>query len=197
MKKLKITGLASILFLSTMLIASCDKENEDEATVYTNNNIQLKASNVVVTPNIVLPPTVGKGTMQASYDKSTKLLSYTITWDTLTTAPIAIHIHGITDSGLIALPSPLGPYGIDSFRVSQTPAVWVKYVGGIAQKVNLPTTPAPKKAGSLTGQLFVDEIVIKETDLLDGKFYVDIHTSSSPLFIAFGEIRGQITFPRQ
>lgn len=192
MNKLKITGLASILFLTSVFVISCDKE--DDKTVYTNNNIQLKASSVVTTPGNTLPATTGYGSMQATYDKSSKLLTYTIKWDTLSAAPIAVHIHGLADSGQIALPAPVGPYTIDSIRLSSS-APWIRYAGGIAQRVILPTSPAPRKAGTFSGQLLVDDVVIRESDLLAGKYYVDIHTASSPLFVAFGEVRGQITFP--
>lgn len=193
--KLKLAGIAGSLFFAAILFQSCQKDNTGKE-VYVNNNIVLSASQVVTTPGNPLPPTTGKGTMQANYDKATRLLNYTITWDTLSGAPIAIHLHAIADSGFLALPTPLGPYAIDSFRAN-TSSPWIKYAGGIAQKVTLPTSPAPTKKGSVSGSLFADNVVIKEADLLAGKYYVDIHTASNPLFIVFGEIRGQVLLRKQ
>ena len=46
------------------------------------------------------------------------------------------------------------------------------------------------KSGTLSGTLLVDGTVIKENDLLNGQYYLNIHTSVYP----GGEIRGQITF---
>jgi hypothetical protein len=151
----------------------------------------MTQAKVAVTPGITLPviPGVG-GTLNAAYNKTTDLLTYTITWDTLTGPPVAIHLHAVADEGMIALPAPLGPFGIDSFRVNSS--TFIKYVGGIAQRFNF--TSGLTRKGIFSNSLFADGVVIKEEDILAGKYYVDIHTSTNPLFIAFGQIRAQLIF---
>jgi hypothetical protein len=139
----------------------------------------------------VFPPnnSTATGTINASYDKVSHTLSYKISWAGLSTPPVAIHVHGVADPGFLALPAPLGPFGTDSIRVA--PNTYVKYIGGIAQKIT-PDKNA-KTTDSYSGSLFADGYVIKEEDILNGKYYIDIHSAVSP-YIATGEIRGQITF---
>ena len=44
--------------------------------------------------------------------------------------------------------------------------------------------------GTYTGTLLADGVVVKEDDLLNGVYYINIHTAAYPN----GEIRGQIRF---
>jgi hypothetical protein len=44
--------------------------------------------------------------------------------------------------------------------------------------------------GSYSNTLLVDNVTVKESDLLKGEFYVMVHTAAN----ATGEIRGQIEF---
>lgn len=180
---------AAFLLISVLALKACSRESDE---IVSTGTIPMTQAKVAVTTGITLPPTTGNGTVTATYNKTTDLLSYTITWDTLSAAPVAIHLHAVADEGTIALPSPLGPFGIDSFRVNTT--TWVKYVGGIAQRFNFTSSSGLTKKGTFSNTLFADGVVIKEDDILAGKYYVDIHTASNPLFIAFGEIRAQLVF---
>lgn len=104
------------------------------------------------------------GWADVSYNKTTKILSYTITWYNLTSMPTGAHIHGTALRGANA--------GIkhDFFAL-------------------IPKTTS----GTYAGSVVVDEIAIKETDLLNGLYYFNFHTPLNP----GGEIRGQIEFYNQ
>ncbi len=118
-----------------------------------------------------VPPPVGSsatGSINASYNKTSKTLTYTVTWQGLTSDSIrGMHIHGPADPGFAA--------GIlQSFSASSASN----------------TSGYPLKAsGSYSGSVFADGVVIKEEELLANKYYINIHTKLNPA----GEIRGQLT----
>ena len=186
MNKLRVVSLLSALCIA-IIILSCSKGYTGKT--YTNT-IPMTSAQVATANGLVIPPSPGSATAQVSYDDVTHILNYTISWTNLSGPPVAIHIHGIGDKGQIALPAPLGPYGVDSFKVSGT--TYIKYVGGIAQKITVPS--GSTNSGSISGALFADNVVIKQNDLVNGKYYFDIHTATNQLYIAFGEVRGQIVF---
>jgi hypothetical protein len=45
-------------------------------------------------------------------------------------------------------------------------------------------------SGKISASLFIDGVTIKEADLLNGFYYMNIHTAANP----GGEIKGQIRF---
>ncbi|MES1225442.1 MAG: CHRD domain-containing protein [Bacteroidota bacterium] len=81
-----------------------------------------------------------------------------------------MHIHGLAPTGFAA-------------GVVQT------ILGGTANP-----TLFPANNGKYSGTLLVDGVVVKEADLLNGLYYMNIHTPSP--YYPSGEIRGQITFPQ-
>lgn len=101
------------------------------------------------------------GTVDVMYNKSTHLLSYFIKWKDLTSTPTGSHIHGTAAKGANA--------GIqhDFFA-------------------NFPKT----LSGEYSNSVMVDGVKIKETELLNGQYYFNIHNIIYPA----GEIRGQIEF---
>ena len=102
--------------------------------------------------------------MDVSYNKTTKLLNYTVRWTGLSGNPTAMHIHG------------LAPVG---------------YAAGVVQTILASSNPTLFPAnGSFSGTFLVDGVVVKEDNLLNGFYYVNIHTALNP----GGEIRGQIVF---
>jgi hypothetical protein len=101
------------------------------------------------------------GTMDVTYNKAAKILSYTISWENLSGNPVGSHIHG------------LAPRGVNAPIVHDFTAL-------------IPKTTS----GTLSGSVSVDEEAIKEDELLDGQYYLNIHTPLNP----GGEIRGQIEF---
>jgi hypothetical protein len=181
MNMLLLKRFTFVALMTAVFAASCKKD--ETKTMYANNNIRLTSSQVVTagTPPPALPPSIGSATLQANYDKTTKLLSYTLNIDTVTGNIVAIHIHGSADSGFLALPAPLGSF----------PSV-SPYAGGVAQVITVPSAIATRRKGTITGSLYADETVIKESDILGGKFYIDIHTNANALYTGFGELRGQI-----
>ena len=105
--------------------------------------------------------TPATGTMNVRYDKGTRMLSFTVNWQNLTVEPIGSHIHG---------PAPRGVNAGVKFDF---------------------TAPLPKTtSGTYNGSVMVDGTTIKEDSLLNGFYYVNIHTATYP----GGEIRGQIEF---
>jgi hypothetical protein len=172
MNKLKLMGLVGIFALSGFFLQSCEKDG-DQTRLFINDTIRLTGAQSVP-PNAL----TGTGTMRASYNRETKTLNYIINWTNLTDSVRAIHIHGLADAGFIALPAPSG-----------------MYPNGIVQNNTTGFQLTSARNGSFAGSLFVDGTVIRETDLLAGKFYVDIHTKTAPYTpTGQAEVRGQITF---
>lgn len=104
--------------------------------------------------------TAATGTMDYDYDKATKMFHYTIRWNGLSGAPTGMHIHGPAARGVNS--GVLA--GISGF--------------------------AAAASGTYSGMVTIDNVTLKETDLLAGTWYVNIHTAAN----AGGEIRGQIEF---
>ena len=108
-------------------------------------------------------PGAWNGTIDYSYNKFNHTLTYTIKWNSLSTPIVGAHIHGLAGKGMNA---------------------------GVVQDFTSAISKA--QAGTYSGSLFVDGVVVKEEDLLLGRFYANIHTQTNP----GGEIRGQIEFPK-
>jgi len=106
----------------------------------------------------VTTPSTATGIINVSYSKLSKTLSYKLTFSGLTGNATAAHIHGTGEVGVAA-------------PILQT----------------FGSFPAAK-SGTYSGTLFFDGKKINETDLLAGKYYINIHTAAN----AGGEIRGQL-----
>lgn len=102
----------------------------------------------------------GTGTLDVSYDKSTKTLKYSATWTGMTDSVTMMHFHG-----------PAGK-GVNAGVIFPIPKF------------------TPGKSGTANGTVTLDEVKLKEADLLSGKWYYNIHTKTHPA----GEIRGQVEF---
>jgi len=101
------------------------------------------------------------GTLDVSYNKTTKMLNYFVTWNNLVSAPTGAHIHG--------------------------PAVKGTNTGILYDFFSLIT---PTTSGGFSNSVLVDGVKLKEADLLNGQYYVNIHNAAYP----GGEIRAQIEF---
>jgi hypothetical protein len=146
----------SAAFLLMSILPSCDKDDDDDDNV-------VQKSGLAISGNQEVPATAttASGTMDVSYDKSSRVLSYTVNWQNLTGAPMGAHIHGTAPRGVNA---------------------------GVKHDFS---TPLPKNiSGTYSGTVAVDGTAIKEDSLLNGFYYVNIHTPTYP----GGEIRGQIEF---
>lgn len=104
----------------------------------------------------------GTGTLAFTYNKSTRTLTYNATWS------------GLTDS-------------VNNMSING-PAVRGQS-GGILQSFTLSTVQR-RKQGTFSGNVYIDEQVFKEADLLAGKYYLNIRSKAFPN----GEIRGQFEF---
>ena len=173
--------------MASVLLIACKK---DEGKVYSKTGSPMTGAQVVPA-NTVSSTTTASGSVDASYDQKTRILSYTVKWTGLTAKPVAtvtsssatgsvpiqagLYIHGPADPGFVAPP------------ISTTTNPPLLYIQApVSTSTNLQT------AGSFSGTLFVDGIKVKEEDVLDNKLYVVLRTSTTTQPATSGEIRGQI-----
>lgn len=93
MKQPAIWSLAFFLFSAT-LVTSCDKDDDEEQTVFTGNNLAMTASQ-----EVPANASTATGSLNVSYDKNTKALVISATWSGLSADPVAAHIHGTAERG--------------------------------------------------------------------------------------------------
>ena len=94
--------------------------------------------------------TSGSGSLDVSYDKSTKTLRYSASWTGMSDSVTMMHFHGPADKGVnagVVFPIPNFTKGM---------------------------------AGTANGTVTLDEAKMKEADLLGGKWYYNIHTKTHP-----------------
>jgi hypothetical protein len=152
---MKITHLLSLLLfiISICCTSACNKKTSNN--ILTKNGLAINGGQEVPAKLVA-----GSGTIDLSYNKDTRTLSYKVTWSGLTGNLIAFHIHGAGKKGFNA---------------------------GIIQSFSgFTNTPQ----GTYNGSVFIDGVVFKETELLNGEYYVNLHTLAN----SGGEIRGQIEF---
>ena len=142
-----------------------------------NNDIEsdvLVANGLPIDGSQQLPPkaVAGTGTVDVTYNRAIKTLYYTVKWNGLTGAPVS--------SGSVGF----GIYGsaAKGFRAPSQIVMFDKF-----------TTAA---SGTYSGSVFIDGVTLKEADLLQGLYYINIPTAANPVNpanpAANGEIRGQI-----
>jgi hypothetical protein len=167
MQLLKLTVLSSLLLAFAVSFISCEKDSERaKVLVYTKSDIAMTgAQSVPATPSGAL------GTLSVNYNKTSQLLSYTFSWTGLTDTIKSISIMGSA------------PVGYAATAVKQA-------LPGITSDLKANQKNYPYQAGSYTGALYIDGIVLKEEDVLNYLYYVTIVTKTYPQ----GEIRGQIRF---
>jgi hypothetical protein len=110
------------------------------------------------------------GIMDVSYSKETRLLTWSVTWTGLTGAVSLMHIHG------------LAPKGFNASVVYNIIAA--------SNALATPNATLYPATGKFSGTMLADGFVVKEQDLLNGLYYMNIHTAAN----GGGEIRGQIEF---
>jgi CHRD domain len=159
MKWIKLTAFSSVFFAALLALSSCEKDAEVKKTsTYQKTGIALTGAQE--TP---ATPSTAVGSMDVTYIRGSKTLSYKVTWSGLTAPPIAMHIHGLAPTGFAA---------------------------PVFQTIISAPNPAFPASGSYSGTLLVDGIVVKEENLLNGLYYLNMHTPTYP----GGEIRGQVRF---
>ena len=108
------------------------------------------------------------GSLDVFYTRETRILTYSFRWSGLTGPVTVFHIHGLAPP----------VYSAPVFQTFVPAAI-------------IPCTPGTSTScGSYSGTLLIDGVTIKEQDLLNGQYYVNVHTSA----FGGGEIRGQIRF---
>lgn len=164
MKLLNRTAFSLYACLVFFAISSCEPDTEmKKITDFSKTGIVLSGSQETPPNNAT-----ALGTMDVFYSKETRLLSYTVNWSGLTGPVAAAHIHGLAPVGYLA---PV----IQTFTLAN-----IVRCNGIAQ-----TT-----CGTYKGTFLADGVIVKEEDILNGMYYINLHTAAFPN----GEIRGQIKF---
>lgn len=107
-------------------------------------------------------PSTATGTMDLEYSRASRILTYTLKWSGLTGPVAAGHIHGTAQQGFNA--------------------------GVLHTLQGIPNPTLFGTSGTLSGSVIMDGYVMREEDLLGGRYYFNIHTAANP----GGEIRGQI-----
>ncbi len=112
----------------------------------------LTATALPLDGNQLVParPGAGNGTMDLAYNKTTRVLTYTVKWNSLSGVPTRIGIHG-----------PAGA-GFNSAAIQ-----------------NLTSGFTAAATGTFTGTFLVDGLVVKEADLLRGGFYLVVGTAAA------------------
>ena len=165
MIRIRLTAFPLFICISLLALTSCERDAEQKKTTdYQKKGIALTGAQE--TPAVTTP---ALGLMDVFYSKETRVLTYSVTWSGLSGSVTAMHVHGLAPTGYAA--------GIVQNIITSS--------GGLA-------TPgsAYGVTGKFSGSLFVDGVAIKEDDLLNGMYYINIHTAANP----GGEIRGQIVF---
>jgi len=169
MKGPKLTAYSFILLALILALSSCEKNADKKITMeFEKRDIPLTGANE--TP---ANASTALGSMDVAYSKETRMLSYTVRWSGLTDSVSLMHIHGLGPSGFAA--------GIVQNIVHTSNSIFPQKTSG---KFTF------TKTGSPSGVLLADGVLVKENDILNGMFYMNIHTSVYP----GGEIRGQIAF---
>lgn len=169
MKLIKLTAFSALLIISVTGLVSCERDADQKIqTDFSKTGIIL--SGAQETP---ATPTAAIGTMDVYYTRETRILTYTVNWSGLTDSVQLMHIHGLAPTGFAA--------GVVQTIVGTSNTIFNQKTAGKFTYA---------KTGSLSGTLLVDGVVVKEADLLNGFYYMNIHTATYPA----GEIRGQILF---
>ncbi|MFZ1262721.1 MAG: CHRD domain-containing protein [Chitinophagaceae bacterium] len=165
MKLIKLTVLASLLFSSMTLFISCEPDAEQKRI----SDFEKKGIILTGAQETPANASTALGTMDVFYTRDTRVLTYSVTWSGLTGPVTAMHIHGLATAGFAA---PVFQNIITSSGGIVTPGA------------------AYGATSKISASLFIDGVTIKEQDLLNGNFYMNIHTAA----YSGGEIRGQIRF---
>jgi len=193
MKLFKLTASACLCFTLFMGLSSCEKDEEkDKVNLYVKTDIPGSGAQIAPTPS----PSAGTAKLSVDYDKRTRILNYAITWSGLTDSVIAIRINGPAPVGYSAFRTPFNVAAGDSSSFNTTPYIVLQQATGSSPRA------MAGASGSYTGTLTVDDLKVKEQDLLNQYYYVTLHTktilpvpgAARFLFRWFGEVRAQIVF---
>lgn len=143
----------SFVLIAMLALTFVSCEQDLGITVLSNTAVPLDGTQLVPAR-----PGAGNGTMELAYNRSNRVLTYTINYNSLSGAPSGIAIHG---------PASVG------------------FNGPIVQNMSGFTAAA---TGRVTGTLLVDGVLVREADFLRGGYYVAIRTALNPTGEIRGQI---------
>ena len=211
----KPTALASLVIGLALLISSCEKNAEKKKTTdYEKKGIPVTGAQV--NP---ISTSAALGTLDVFYTKETRLLTYKISWSGLTDSVIAIRISAAAPSGYNALNPAFSSWtALGTFRPfadTTTPYTYIQqFTNGTYTSATLGAGTAKGlygTTGSFSGTLLADGVKVKEQDLLNGVYYITLHTKTltgtltpptptaaevqnATRYRWYGELRAQIKF---
>jgi CHRD domain len=163
MKKILLTVMTA--FLVTLVACNdsgtktTDETAKTDSPAVASDNSVAATSNIMTKTGLPLRPdqevpsnnSPATGTADVTYNKDTKMLTYTLSWNGLTDKPTMAHIHGVAARGTNA---------------------------GV--KHDLSNVLKKEITGSFTDSVKIDASDIKEDSLLSGFYYFNIHTKANP-----------------
>lgn len=165
---MRFKQLTAALLITAFTFSACEKRNEVEGT----ESLNITMSGAQEAPPVT---TTATGSIVGTYDKAARVFTYTVQWSGLSGPVAGMHVHGPADPGFNA--------GILQNIIAS---------GSVSGGVTIANPGAAYgTSGSISGRLNVDNVKIKEAELLAGKYYINIHTAANP----GGEIRGNLVFP--
>jgi CHRD domain len=166
MKLIKLIAFP-LLITSLFTLGSCERDAEQKKTTdYERKNIPLTGAQVAPAS-----ASAALGTMDVYYSKETRVVNWSVSWSGLSGPVTSMHVHGLAPSGF-------------------TTATIVQNIIAASNGIATPNSALYGATSKFTGTLFVDGVAVKEQDVLNGMYYIDIHTAA----YTNGEIRGQIIF---
>jgi hypothetical protein len=162
--------LFPVMIASLALIFSCGESSSEDTTENSDTSLnepmtppadEVVSKTITLSSSQEVPENKSKatGTAEVSYNKSNKMLKYSVKWDGRTGNATMAHIHG---------PAPKGK----NAGVKQD-------LTGVLQK---------EKSGSFTDSVMVDGNNLKEDSLMSGFYYFNIHTKANPAGEIRGQI---------
>ncbi len=145
----------TVALVGLLVTTGCNNDDDADDNLVAFRNIALSGANEV--PAVT---TSGSGTFEGTYNRSTKVLNYTLRWSLgdPSATTVNMHFHG--------------------------PAETTESTGIRLPITGFPTGSANQTFSSVTPALDATQ----EEELLNGKWYVNIHSSTYPT----GELRGQL-----
>ena len=162
MKKILQTIMIGFL---VMLVAcngtktsTTDDSTKTDSPAVASDNSTATPGNIMTATGLPMKPdqevptntSTATGTADVTYNKDTKMLTYTLNWSGLTDKPTMAHIHGTAARGVNA---------------------------GV--KHDLSNVLKKETTGSFTDSVKIDASDIKEDSLLSGFYYFNIHTPAN------------------
>jgi hypothetical protein len=174
MQLLKLTVISCLFSSLFILGTSCEKDSEKQKgeRLYKKTEIPMTGAQAVA----LTSPGVGTsspalGLLSVTYSKDARLLTYSFTWSALTDT--------ITSMSLLG-PAPVG---YPSGTIKQA-------LPGFGSDLKANQKTYPFQGGSYSGTLTVDDLVVKEQDILNQMYYIVIRTKAFP-----GTLNGALTGP--